>query len=455
MGEARGRKILVIVWPEVSAYNATLRLSRVLAERGCQVTYAVPASWQDFINRQGFESVVVADVQGRSVWATSAGWIKELLTSQQTARRRLDELCGALEWIKSGGFNLVLLDPTLWYYTCALNRLGVPYVAVNACLGGIENPCIPPIFSSLSPEHPIQNRLAWLRLRYFGAFNHRYHGVLPPNPRSWLARLKDAGAAAGHFFKTVTEPLRMPLYYQVLRIARQASARIAYGDYGFRLVEPELVLGPQTIDFPRQSQPYSRFYAGASVDCQRSEEAIDWSRIDSRRPVIYCAVGSHGAYWNQANRRRLTEALVLAARSHPQWQFLLQLPGQNDLAGLDSLPDNILAAAWFPQLQALQRADLIICHGGFGTLREALFYGVPLLVFPLGVDQPGNAARVVYHHLGLAGDIQSVTPQQISAMIERVMGDTTYHDRVLQFSQSLKADNDCARAVTFLETFLE
>jgi UDP:flavonoid glycosyltransferase YjiC (YdhE family) len=121
---------------------------------------------------------------------------------------------------------------------------------------------------------------------------------------------------------------------------------------------------------------------------------------------------------------------------------------------LGPLPGNILAAIWFPQLQALQRADLIICHGGFGTLREALFYGLPLIIFPLGVDQPGNAARVVYYKLGLAGDIRNVSPQQISAMIETVIGDPTFRDRAAQFSLSLKAGNDCTEAVAFLETFM-
>ena len=394
----------------------------------------------------------------RALWATPNGWLKGLLSSRTTALQRLDELCTSLAWIKSGGFDLVLLYVTLWPYTPALRRLGVPYLAVNACLGRVENANIPPIFSSLRPipGHAWQNRLAWLGMRYFGAFNHRYHGIMPANlqEQGWPARLKDAGAAAGHFFKTITEPLRMPVYYQLLHLARQAGARIAWGDYGYRLVEPELVLGPQCIDFPQQKPSDSRVYAGASIDDRRGEEAFDWSQLDGRRPVIYCAVGSHGGYWNQANRRRLIEAVVLSAKTHPHWQFLLQLPGQDDLARLGPLPDNTLAAAWFPQLQALQRADLIICHGGFGTLREALFYGVPLIVFPLGVDQPGNAARVVYHQLGLAGDICRVSPEQISAMIESIMKDGAFRDRALQFSQSLRADNDCARAVAFLEKFI-
>jgi UDP:flavonoid glycosyltransferase YjiC (YdhE family) len=455
-----GLKILVLVWPEVSAYHAALRLSRTLAERGNQVIYAVPAQWQDFIHRQGFETVVLEDVQGRALWQTSTGWLKTLTTSRRTALQRLDELCAALAWIQSGGFNLVLLEVTLWHFAPLLRRLGIPYLAVNACLGGAENAEIPPIFSFLPPANPrlgLPTRLAWLRLRYFGAFNHRYHGVLPSHPkeRGWRACLADAGAAARHFFRTVAEPLRMPVYYQLLRLTRQAGARIGWGDYGYRLVETELVFGPQAVDFPRQNPPPSRRYAGASVDVQRGEDAFDWSQLAPRLPLVYCAIGSHGGYWNQANRRRLVQAVVEAARSNPQWQFLLQAPAAEDLASLQPLPHNILAAAWFPQLQALQRADLIVCHGGFGTLREALFYGVPLIIFPLGVDQPGNAARVVYHRLGLAGDIRTVTAQQIGAMIETVMNDPSFRQNAVKMSQALQADNDCAETVAFLESLAD
>ena len=456
MRDTPQRKILILVWPEVSAYHATLRLSRVLTERGDQVVYAVPARWQDFIKRQGFETMLVEDVEGRSLWQNQAGWLKSLLTSQETAWQQLEALNASLVWIKSGGFTLVLLYVTLWHFALALHHLGIPYVAVNACLGGPENVEIPPIFSSQNPGpgRALQNRLAWLRLRFLGAFNHRHWGILPSNPLARQARLQDIGFAARHFFRTIAEPLRMPVYYRLLHTARENGARIGWGDYGYRLVEPELVLGPRSIDYPWVKQTPYRLYAGACMDTQRVEDAFDWSRVDEHRPVVYCAIGSHGSYWNQANRLRLVKAAIVACQAHPEWQLLLQLPGHDDLTTLGALPGNVMTAAWFPQIQALERADLVISHGGFGTLREALFYGVPLVVFPLGVDQPGNAARVVYHRVGLAGDIRTVTAEGLRKMIETVMRDPSFRKHASQMSQYLQADNDCAGAVAFLDAFI-
>ena len=51
------KKILILVWSETSAYNATFRLAQVLSQRGHKVTYAVPAGWQDHVARQGFQTV--------------------------------------------------------------------------------------------------------------------------------------------------------------------------------------------------------------------------------------------------------------------------------------------------------------------------------------------------------------------------------------------------------------
>jgi UDP:flavonoid glycosyltransferase YjiC (YdhE family) len=53
-----------------------------------------------------------------------------------------------------------------------------------------------------------------------------------------------------------------------------------------------------------------------------------------------------------------------------------------------------------PQLEILRRASLMITHGGLGSVKECAALGVPMLVFPLKDDQPGNAARVEARGLG-------------------------------------------------------
>jgi zeaxanthin glucosyltransferase len=454
----QARKILILAWPETSAYNATFLLARVLSQKGYTVVYALPAVWQEHVSSHGFRTVEIDIHNFRQ--ARTHNWLRRLFTSRAEAERQIASLCESLGWIKSEGFSLVLLYTTLWQYAPVLRRMDIPFVSINPSLASAWSLEIPPIFSSLHPipEHQgfnhARNVLAWLALLFFGAFNHRYRGVIQASPEGLPARKKDLGIAARHFYFTLTEPLRHPVYYQWLRIARREGILVRWGDYGHRLTGPEIILGPEVLDFPRRGQRNTRLYAGACVDTQLSEEAFDWSLIDPHRPAVYCAIGSHGSYWNQANRRRLVESVLLAFQAHPEWQLLIQVRPSDDQPDLESLPENIHAKTWFPQLQVLQHADLIISHGGFSTVREALFFGVPMIIFPFGVDQPGNAARVCRLQAGLAGNIHTVTAGTISKMVESVFTNPIYRQNALKLSQKLQADKSCADVIAYLNTFI-
>lgn len=53
-----------------------------------------------------------------------------------------------------------------------------------------------------------------------------------------------------------------------------------------------------------------------------------------------------------------------------------------------------------PHAALMPAVDLLICHGGAGTLMKALYFGVPVLIVPLGAEQRSNAARLVHAGIG-------------------------------------------------------
>ena len=61
-----------------------------------------------------------------------------------------------------------------------------------------------------------------------------------------------------------------------------------------------------------------------------------------------------------------------------------------------ALPPNVRAELCRPHLLAFPHADLVITHGGHGTVITALSFGVPVVCVPMGRDQCDNAARVVW-----------------------------------------------------------
>src|SRR6185503_18859644 len=83
---------------------------------------------------------------------------------------------------------------------------------------------------------------------------------------------------------------------------------------------------------------------------------------------------------------------------------------------LGALPPNVVVVPRTPQHTLLEKASVFVTHGGLSSVKEAIWFGVPMLVFPLGYDQHGNAARIAFHGLGARGDERYVTPESVGAL---------------------------------------
>ena len=83
-------------------------------------------------------------------------------------------------------------------------------------------------------------------------------------------------------------------------------------------------------------------------------------------------------------------------------------------------PPNVRLEAFVPHSAVLPHAKAVVTQCGLGTLMKALAHGVPLVCIPLVGDQPDNAARVVFHGVGVRLERDS-TPEQLRTAIERVL----------------------------------
>ncbi len=195
---------------------------------------------------------------------------------------------------------------------------------------------------------------------------------------------------------------------------------------------PELVLAPAQLDFPRRPEA-ARRYAGPCVNIERAEPPFEPDGFDTGRPLVFVSFGS------QAHRYPLDAALALlcaAARELPEISLVIATGGRP----VRELPGNCQALARAPQLAVLRRAALMISHGGLNGIKEALFFGVPLLVLPFAWDQPGNAARVAFHQLGQMATWDGMSPGALAALIQAGLEDGEVRRRVAQLGATLRAD---------------
>jgi UDP:flavonoid glycosyltransferase YjiC (YdhE family) len=66
-----------------------------------------------------------------------------------------------------------------------------------------------------------------------------------------------------------------------------------------------------------------------------------------------------------------------------------------------SARDNVTVTRWVTHADVLPHCSAVITHGGHGTVTKALIADVPLVLVPLGRDQPDNADRVIYAGAGI------------------------------------------------------
>lgn len=202
---------------------------------------------------------------------------------------------------------------------------------------------------------------------------------------------------------------------------------------------PELVLCPVEFDFPREQRRKDCLNVEACIDLDRREPDFPWDKIDQSKPLIYSALGSVSHAFEQT--RTLLRSIIDAVALRPEWQLILSL-GHIDPTTFGSLPSNILTVSKAPQLQILKRASLMISHGGFNSVKECIFFGVPMVLFPTFGDTPAVTARVLYHGLGIRGNARVVTNHQVGTLIDTVTRESSFKTRVeLMREKFIEAEN--------------
>jgi zeaxanthin glucosyltransferase len=109
------------------------------------------------------------------------------------------------------------------------------------------------------------------------------------------------------------------------------------------------------------------------------------------------------------------------------------------------LPGAPIVRAFVPQRAVLPRCAVAVVHGGLNTALDALAAGVPLVVMPLGFEQPGIAARLRY--AGVAEVVSPAAPalrRRLRAALARVL-QGAHRARAAHWSATIAA---CGGAVT-------
>jgi MGT family glycosyltransferase len=200
----------------------------------------------------------------------------------------------------------------------------------------------------------------------------------------------------------------------------------------------------EAFDFPIIPAPQNVRYVGPVLD--DPDWVVEWKNPwpkDDTRPLVIVSLST--TFQNQAN---VIQACIDSLSGLEVKGLVTLGMAMEDQSFI--LPENVRIIRSAPHSKVFPHADLVITHGGHGTIMRALSYGLPLVCLPMGRDQNDNAAKVAYHGCGLNLSKKS-SPKKIAAAVKEILGNVYYKANAQKLEKVILEDSRSERDVLELE----
>jgi MGT family glycosyltransferase len=122
-----------------------------------------------------------------------------------------------------------------------------------------------------------------------------------------------------------------------------------------------------------------------------------------------------------------------------------------DPASFGPQPEHIRVERFIPQETLLPTCDVVVSHGGSGSVMGALAHGVPAVLLPLGADQSHNAERSVELGTARSLDAATATPHELRDAVADVLVDGSYRANAQRIQAEIDALPDPEQTVPLLK----
>lgn len=268
------------------------------------------------------------------------------------------------------------------------------------------------------------------------------------------------------FIRKVLAPYNLLSFFyypwpMLMRKCRANRIRWKFGIDGYYPDFPVVVFGSKHFEFYTDN---TVMFTGLCIE--KKEDVYAQNPIlkfeDNEKPLIYCCLGTMSRRYMNANC--FIEAVIDLFKKNPQWNLILSLGTRGEKIDVAEPARNIRIVDFVQQLSILKYADIMLTHGGHSTIKECIFSGVPMLVFPCSYDQHGNAARVQYHQIGIKSKLlkktwkqrkfkngnKSITSDDIKPLIEEILCQKSYSENICSLREKITNNEELNTVIQFL-----
>ncbi len=193
--------------------------------------------------------------------------------------------------------------------------------------------------------------------------------------------------------------------------------------------QPTIYVYPEALHDPLRPLPPNHVFVGSLA---RSENLTDQRSPTGAGPRVLVALGSF-----LSARDDVLRTAIHAARIG-DWRLVLA-HGSTPIDRLGTLPSGAIVERHIPQVAWLRHTDVLVTHGGNGSITEAAAAGVPMVVLPFSTDQFAGAAAIERAGLGTVLAPNQMTAHSLAAAVDGVVHSGAA-DRARNVAHAIAAD---------------
>ncbi|KAJ4980112.1 hypothetical protein NE237_010892 [Protea cynaroides] len=425
-----GCHVVAIPYPGRGHVNPMMNVCTLLASKGLTITFVVTEEWLTLIrsgsvpNTPNFRFRSIPNVLPSELTRGSdfAGFVEAVFTKMEAP---FDQLLDRLEQPAT----CILADTYLAWAVVIGNRRNIPVASLW--------PMSPSLFS-LSYHHHLLVAHGHLpvSLENFSARKEEIITYIPGIPAIRLGDLPTHFIGKMENFNRMTEAL-----YWVTKAQ-------------FILFTSFYELQPHTMDTLRGILPIPIYPIGPSIPFMLPQDTftsppdvnyLNWLDCRPKNSLLYVSLGS---FLNVSTTQMHEIAMGLHSSEVPYlWVARGEASNLQETCG-----EMGLVVPWCDQLRVLCHSSVagFLTHCGWNSTLEAIYSGVPMLTFPLLIDQISNSALIVDDlKIGLKvkeeNGVESVVGRdQIARVVRRLM----HGDEGIQVRERVKElQRSCQRAI--------
>ena len=208
-----------------------------------------------------------------------------------------------------------------------------------------------------------------------------------------------------------------------------------------------IVPAPPGYRDPRDPLPVTAHHVRpAALESPRGQDGPPGAAAHAGLPMVYFTLGT---IFHQESGDLFQRAI--AGLSSLPVSLVVTVGREIDPAELGDQPPGVRVEQFLPAADLLARADLVVSHGGSGTVIGALAFGLPQVLLPLGADQPLNADRCESLGVAVVLDAASSTADAIGRAATAVLRDPSYAASAGRIRDEISALPDARHAGSLLE----